>query len=61
MDSKDRPTKEQVRDWLMHRHVNPGPPPGMEQIRRELGWDLAEKWRAARTPSASHERRWRAA
>ncbi len=38
MDKIYRPTKEQVRSWLMHRALNPTPPPGMEQIRRELGW-----------------------
>ena len=47
MDQVDRPTKQQVRDWLMRRHLNPEPPPGMDQIRRELGWRLPEKPRAA--------------
>lgn len=39
----NRPTKQQVRDWLMRRHCNPEPPPKMEEIRRELGWKLVEK------------------
>jgi hypothetical protein len=39
----DRPTKQQVRDWLMRRHINPEPLPLMEQIRHELHWKLDRK------------------
>jgi len=39
----DRPTKQQVRDWLMRRHINPEPLPLMEQIRHELHWKLGRK------------------
>jgi hypothetical protein len=35
-----QPTKEQVRDWMMHRHTDHNPLPDIKQIRRELGW----KW-----------------
>jgi hypothetical protein len=40
MNKSIRPTKEQVRDWIEHRHVDHRPLPDLKQIRRELGWDL---------------------
>jgi hypothetical protein len=35
--------KERVREWLKRRRSNPAPLPEINQIRRELGWALAEK------------------
>lgn len=32
------PTKEQVRNWMNHRHTDHHPLPDIKQIRRELGW-----------------------
>jgi len=40
MAKSNHPTKEQVRDWIVHRHADHHPLPDMKQIRRELGWDL---------------------
>lgn len=37
-----KPTKEQVRAWLAGRLARPVPPPSLEQIRLELGWEMAE-------------------
>lgn len=38
MDQSNRPSKEQVREWLMHRQVSSEALPYIHQIRRELGW-----------------------
>jgi hypothetical protein len=38
MGSINRPTKEQVRQWLAERRSGGQPPPTCEQIRRTLGW-----------------------
>ncbi|QAU35020.1 hypothetical protein [Janthinobacterium sp. 17J80-10] len=37
-----RPTKEQVRSWMAERLARPVPLPSLEQIRRDLGWTVAE-------------------
>ncbi|MFC3107345.1 hypothetical protein ACFQAT_13745 [Undibacterium arcticum] len=50
MDAINQPSKMQVRDWLKHRQLKTEPPPDIEQIRRELGWESAEKIKPA--PSA---------
>jgi hypothetical protein len=46
MTKPTAPTKEQVRDWLIHRQADPQPLPELKQIRRELGWDLPDLHRA---------------
>lgn len=38
----ERPTKERVRAWMAERWAQPGPLPSLEQIRRDLGWKVAE-------------------
>lgn len=38
----ERPTKEQVRAWMAERLARPVPMPSLEQIRRDLGWKVAE-------------------
>lgn len=38
----NRPTKEQVRNWMAERLARPVPLPSLEQIRRDLGWNVAE-------------------
>jgi hypothetical protein len=38
-----QPTKEQVREWLNRRQKNPERLPDIEQIRREVGWTIAER------------------
>jgi hypothetical protein len=38
-----QPSKEQIREWLTYRQANHEPPPDMEQIRRELGWNLIQR------------------
>lgn len=35
-----RPTKEQVRRWLDERRLSSLPPPPLQEIRRQLGWQL---------------------
>jgi hypothetical protein len=40
MNTSTYPTKEQIRDWIKHRHADHYPLPDIKQIRRELGWDL---------------------
>ena len=43
-----KPTKEEVREWQKQRIADHKPPPSQKQIRRELGWDLAEAQRASK-------------
>lgn len=40
-----KPSKEQVRHWLEKRIKERKPPPDPKQIRRELGWELADALR----------------
>jgi hypothetical protein len=40
MTKSNHPTKEQVRDWIKHRHAGHHPLPDIKQIRRELGWEF---------------------
>jgi hypothetical protein len=46
MDGNDqavaRPSKEQVRAYLENRRMEHKMPPSLEEIRRQLGWDLCE-------------------
>jgi hypothetical protein len=35
-----QPTKEQIRQYLLLRQAASNPPPSMQEIRRQLGWDL---------------------
>lgn len=42
IDPPGRPCKEAVRAWLRARRQANGPPPDIEQIRRELGWEQAD-------------------
>jgi hypothetical protein len=44
------PSKEAIKNWLMHRQAHREPLPDRETIRRELGWRLVEKTREARQP-----------
>jgi len=48
------PSKEQIREWLIHRQIHRAPLPDREQIQRELGWTLMEK--DARSTSIAHVR-----
>lgn len=47
MNQPNRPTKEQVRQYLALRQQQHSPPPSIKEIRRQLGWDLAETTRAS--------------
>lgn len=38
MKSINRPSKEQIREWLANRMQGHTPLPDTKQIRRELGW-----------------------
>lgn len=37
-----KPGKEKVREWLMRRQAEARALPDIEQIRRELGWQVPE-------------------
>jgi hypothetical protein len=37
-----QPTKELVRKWINRRQENPEPLPDIKQIRREVGWTIAD-------------------
>ena len=43
MSQPKQPTKQDVRDWLKHEVARHRPPPDLEQIRRELGWEMLQK------------------
>ena len=49
MNSIRQPSKEQVREWLAQRRESRSPPPGIEEIRVQLGW----LWGSAKTIIAS--------
>ncbi len=40
MEIKGKPSKEEVRVWMQQRRSEKTPPPNIEQVRRELGWQL---------------------
>jgi hypothetical protein len=41
MKMHNQPTKESIREWLQRRQTERQPPPSIERIRRQLGWNLA--------------------
>lgn len=47
MEQRRQTDKELVRQWLKAELAHRRPPPGPEQIRRELGWHLLKLKRAA--------------
>lgn len=40
MTTTTHPSKESVREYMERRTWSPDPPPSLEEICRELGWDL---------------------
>jgi hypothetical protein len=40
MELTKQPTKEAVRNWLQSRQEERRPLPDVQQIRRELGWEM---------------------
>jgi ribosomal protein S24E len=42
MEGVAEPSKESVREWLHRRRDAGAPPPPIEQIRRELGWERSK-------------------
>lgn len=48
MNMPKQPTKEQVRAYMARRQSARRPPPEMNEIRRQLGWDLVEMQRKSR-------------
>lgn len=46
-------TKELVRAWLHKRQVSNEPPPDMEQIRCEVGWNAAKTEHEKTVPTAT--------
>ncbi|HEU4844757.1 MAG TPA: hypothetical protein VFT05_10870 [Burkholderiaceae bacterium] len=52
MDKVKQPSKEQVRQYMEQRRAANDPPPSMDEIRRQLGWQLVgmpvvASWKAA--------------
>jgi hypothetical protein len=52
MDKVKQPSKEQVRQYMEQRRAANDPPPSMDEIRRQLGWQLTAmppmaSWKAA--------------
>lgn len=45
MSNVQKPTKQQLREYLYARLRSPEPPPSPEQIRRELGWKMTQRSR----------------
>jgi len=43
METRQRPTKEQVREWLASRRQSHAPLPNAEHIRHELGWEQVDR------------------
>ena len=43
MQKPAQTTKEQIRQYLLQRRAAPNPPPSIQEIRRQLGWDLANR------------------
>lgn len=43
MQATAKPTKEQVRQYLGQRVAEHKPPQSIEEMRRQLGWDLRTK------------------
>lgn len=43
MQSNQKPSKENVRNYLQQRIEKKLPPPSIEEIRRVLGWGLKEQ------------------
>lgn len=44
-----KPSKEQVREYMERRQAQHQPPPSCQEIRRQLGWELAEAEREERS------------
>jgi hypothetical protein len=42
MPQTSKPSNQQVRDWLQERQAQRTPPPSLEEIRRQLGWELVQ-------------------
>lgn len=38
MNNANRPSKEQVRQWLQSRHNLRVPLPALDELRRQIGW-----------------------
>ena len=47
MNQPKHPSKEQVRQYLAMRQQAHSPPPSINEIRRQLGWDLVDMTRAS--------------
>lgn len=50
MTQQTHPTKEQIRQYLEARQAERCPPPSMQEIRRQLGWDMLRQVTSA-TPA----------
>lgn len=51
-EMNDQSTKMLIRKWLKERQTASVPPPDIDQIRREMGWDQARMERGIDTVSA---------
>ena len=48
MNTNKQPTKEQVRHYMAQRQSEHKIPPSLQEIRRRLGWELADMARTSR-------------
>ena len=50
MSEQTKPTKEQVHNYMARRLAEHTPPPSMQEIRRQLGWELSKAGSAGKAP-----------
>jgi hypothetical protein len=50
MAQTNHPSKELVRNWMQQRQGEHRPPPTLDEVRRQLGWELVEAERVANEP-----------
>lgn len=48
MTQSDKPGKEEIREWLRREISRRRPPPDIDEIRRNLGWDIPAQEREKR-------------
>lgn len=50
MTQTNKPSNQQVRDYMAQRREDRTPPPSQEEVRRQLGWTMLVAERAAQRP-----------
>ena len=57
MELPNKPTKEQIRQYMSERLAQQCSPPSTGDIRRQLGWGLVPSTEEGRQPSDARPRR----